>query len=478
MKLLSGKIPGAAGAALFIVMLLAGCANRPHQFAAPAIRAARPQADQSQGHESWTYNLAIYEVNIRQYTEEGTFAAFAEHLDRLEELGVGILWLMPIHPIGEEERKGSLGSYYAVQDFAAVNPEFGSKEDFRQLVDDIHARGIRVILDWVPNHTAWDNVLTETNPEWYATDAEGNFIIPPGTNWTDVIQLDHAQEGLRDYMIEVMSYWVEEYGVDGFRFDAVNHVPATFLIETNNALKERFPEIFLLAEADGPRWHHYGYSMSFAWNLYGFERGLLMQIAAGNADARDAAAFFAQEREVYEDDYRMYFTDNHDENSWHGTTRQRFGDAEEVFAVLTQLAPGMPLIYSGQEVGLDHQLEFFEKDEIPWQEHPYTEMYTALVQLKRRNQALWNGRFGGRIQPFAAGSDRVFGFTREQSDDAVLAVLNLSGASATAELDHGLAGDWQLVYAGSTELSADELASPPASIALGPWGYAVYERIR
>jgi len=161
-----------------------------------------------QTHHDWSYNLPIYEVNVRQYTSTGTFAGFATHLDRLKELGAGILWFMPIHPIGVQNRIGSLGSYYSVKDYYGVNSEFGTLDQFRMLVDSIHAKGMYVLMDWVGNHTSWDNVLTVTHPDWYAKDGNGNFIPPPGTNWSDVIQLNYSKPELRTYMIDAMKFWL------------------------------------------------------------------------------------------------------------------------------------------------------------------------------------------------------------------------------------------------------------------------------
>lgn len=232
----------------------------------------------AQGPPAWSANATVYEVNVRQYTPSGTFQEFQTHLDRLEDLGVEVLWFMPIHPIGEENRLGSLGSTYSVRDYLGVNPEFGTEADFRAVVDEAHARGMRVVLDWVANHTSWDNGLTETHPEWYVTDASGGFIPPPGTNWTDVIELDYDQPGLRAYMIDAMRYWMDAFGVDGFRFDAVDFVPDSFWEEATAALKETDPDVFLLAEASDPGLPALGFGSSFGWGLYGFGSGVLTRL--------------------------------------------------------------------------------------------------------------------------------------------------------------------------------------------------------
>ncbi len=430
----------------------------------------------AQSHEDWTYNLGMYEVNIRQYTEEGTFAAFEEHLDRLEEMGVGILWLMPIHPIGQENRLGTLGSYYSVRDYKDVNSEFGTLEDFENLVREIHDRGMYVMLDWVPNHTSWDNYLTEEHPEWYLTEG-GEFIPPPGTNWSDVIQLDHSRPGLLDYMIDAMLFWVEEYNVDGFRYDAVSHVlEDDFLDDLNRALKDARPDIFLLAEHHEPKWHDLGFDMTFGWGLYGFGHGVLKRIADGGDNAQDLHNYITNEmNRFHPETYRMYFTSNHDENSWEGTTAELFGNAAEVFAVLTNTIYGMPLIYNGQEAGLDKRLAFFEKDQIHWRDHPNEYLYTTLLHLKRENQALWNGDMGGPPQRVSTSNDQdVFAFTRSVEEDQVFVMYNLSGDEQTVTLEPsgGYAGQYREVFTGEIVNYHGE-----ETVTLSPWDYLVYDRL-
>ncbi len=425
----------------------------------------------AQTHQDWSYNLGMYEVNLRQYTEEGTFDAFSAHLDRLQEMGVGMLWFMPIHPIGEKNRLGRLGSYYSVLDYLDVNPNYGALDDFKRLVQEVHDRGMVVILDWVANHTSWDHVLTATHPEWYVID-EGNFIPPPGTNWSDVIELDYSQQGLRDYMIDAMKFWVEEVGIDGFRFDAVGFVPDDFWRQAIAELTAAKSDIFLLAEGDGSKWHDMGFHMTFGWSLYGFGGGVLKRIVDDEATALSLRSFVANERSTYgADAYRLYFTANHDENSWHGTTAELFGEGAEVCAVLTATLPGMPLIYSGQESGLDKRLAFFDKDVIDWGNYENEAFYTALLQLKKDNAALWNGDKGGDLK-YVSTSNRtdVFAFVREKNGDRVFVAANLSAEPQTVTLD----GD---AYVG---VYHDVFTDQPVSLAadtelqLPAWGYVVY----
>ena len=433
-----------------------------------------PATADAQGHQDWSAGLGIYEVNVRQYTAAGTFSAFATHLDRLQAMGVGILWFMPVHPIGQVNRLGSLGSYYSVRDYLAVNPEFGTLDDFRGLVQAAHDRGMYVLIDWVANHTAWDHVLTTEHPEWYVTDAQGHFIPPPGTNWSDVIELDYAEPGLRAYMIDAMRFWVEDVGVDGFRFDAVDFVPADFWEEAIPELRAARPDLFLLAESDGPEWYGYGFDMTYGWGLYGFGGGILKRIADGELTAANFNGFVAGEKALYPSGYRMYFTSNHDENSWYGTTSELFGAAAEVFAVLTATFHGMPLVYSGQEAGLDKRLAFFDKDQIPWRDHPNTALYSALLHLKRENRALWNGSNGGLLQRvLSTDNTNVFAFVRKKDADQVFVALNLSAQARTVTLSGTtFAGAYRDIFSEDTVILAEG-----AILGLPAWGYRVYEAI-
>jgi cyclomaltodextrinase / maltogenic alpha-amylase / neopullulanase len=426
-----------------------------------------------QDHRDWAHNLGIYEVNVRQYTEEGTFSAFEAHLDGLRDMGAGILWFMPIHPIGLKNRLGSLGSYYSVRDYLDVNPEFGTLDEFKSLVTRIHDRGMAVIIDWVANHTAWDNGLTVTHPEWYVHDGEGRFIAPPGTNWSDVIELDYSNPALREFMIESMKFWVTETGIDGFRCDAVDKVPKDFWQRAIAELKTLKPGLFMLAEGDGRQWHDAGFDMTYGWGLYGFKSGVLKRIADGTNTATNLNTYAAGERTAYPAEAcRMYFTSNHDENSWQGTTRELFGEAADAFAVLTATFNGMPLIYSGQEAGLDKRLRFFDKDTIEWRGHANADLYSKLLHLKRKNRALWNGGMGGPLARVSTSDNvSVFAYIREKDGDRVLAVLNLSDQERTVTLNGtSFAGSYVNTFTGeSASLASGAVLTLPA------WGYEVYE---
>ncbi len=420
-------------------------------------------------HPQWSVNANIYEVNTRQFSPEGTFDAFAEHLDRLQDLGVDILWFMPIQPIGEKNRKGTLGSYYSIADYTAINPEFGTMADFKRVVDMAHERGMYVILDWVANHTAWDHYWTRTNPEFYSTDEEGNFH-PPNEDWSDVLQLDYDNEDMRDAMIAEMRFWIEEIGLDGFRCDVADYVPTDFWVRARQELEEIKP-IFMLAEAENPELHHHAFEAGYGWRLH----HIMNAIALGeqSVEAIDTYFFVDNAGGFPQGSYKMYFITNHDENSWAGTEFDRLGDGVEAFAVFTASVPGMILLYNGQEAGFDRMLEFFEKDQIDWGDFRYHDFYKTLLELKRENKALWNGAFGGEMLRVHTNRDKeVFAFVREKEEDKVFVVLNLSEKALHVHFE---GDDFPGEY---TELFSEKAFSfgRDAHMDLEPWSYHVFVR--
>ncbi|AWM33108.1 alpha-amylase family glycosyl hydrolase [Hymenobacter nivis] len=384
-------------------------------------------------HPEWAANATIYEVNVRNYTPEGTFRAFEAHLPRLQKMGVVIVWLMPIHPIGVVGRKGSLGSPYAVQDYFGVNPEFGALEDLQHLVHTAHGLGMKVILDWVANHTSRDNPLIEAHPDWYRHDARG-ALVPPVAGWTDVVALDYTNPHLRTYMIEALCYWVREAGLDGYRCDVAGLVPTDFWDEARPAL-EAIKPVFLLAEWDelypsgGLSWEEFNsdthlleraFDASFGLRLH----YLLDRIAEGQAALADIDTYLAAERAKYPPTvYLTHFTSNHDVNSWDGTEYERLGPLAQPFAVLAALLPGLPLLYSGQEAGLNRRLAFFDRDPIDWRDYPLQDFYTKLFQLKKRHPALRNGDPDSTFHRLN-GPDGLYGFVREKAGSAVIVLVN------------------------------------------------------
>lgn len=417
-------------------------------------------------HPQWSKNAVIYEVNIRQYTPEGTFKAFEKHLPELKKLGVDILWLMPVNPIGKLNRKGTLGSYYSVKDYKAVNPEFGTPEDFKNLVSKAHSMGFHVIIDWVANHTSWDNVWVKSHPDFYTKDANGNFV-PPVADWSDVIDLNYNNKELWKYMINAMEYWIKEFNIDGFRSDVAAMVPTEFWIEARKELTEIKPDIFMLAEAS-ENYLHQAFDMTYNWQL----KDLMNSIAKGEKNAADIEAYFENEKKNYKsDDYRMVFTSNHDENTWNGTVYERLNGAAETFAVLCGVVKGMPLIYSGQEAGLNKRLRFFDKDTIDWKPSPLRKIYTEINNLKKNNKALWNGNAGGDMQFIDTGNDSILAFIREKDNNKVLAIFNLSPAIQQINLSSPLiSGEYSNLFEpdGKVQLSNKE------EFLLNPWQYKIY----
>jgi len=418
-------------------------------------------------HPEWTEKMVLYEVNTRQYTDEGTFAAFAEHLPRLKALGVDVLWFMPTFPIGVVNRKGELGSYYSVKDFMDVNPEFGTLEDLKDVIDKTHELGMYIMLDWVPNHTAWDNQLTIDHPEWYVKDSTGNFTPPLGTDWTDVIQLDWSQEGLHDYMIEAMKFWVN-LGVDGFRVDHPHNTPREFWDRVKAELSQIKP-VLMLAEHEEPGYFmEKGFDMNYAWELH----HLMNRVAQGKNSANAVMKYFERERAVYPQNvYRLMFLTNHDENSWAGTIDSLMGDAQQVFATLIFTVQGVPLIYSGQETCLDKKLKFFVRDTIDWEACDLTTFYADLIKLKKENKALWNGNSGGPMNKIKTScKNKVFAFYREKDENRVVVFLNLTKKSVSFKpVLKDLEGEY-------TDYFSGEKTVFPLSVkyTLNPWEYKVY----
>jgi glycosidase len=425
-----------------------------------------PVSDVQLTHPEWSKAATIYQINQRHFTPEGTFRAAEAHLPRLRDLGVDILWLMPVNPIGEQNRKGGLGSPYAVQDYLAVNPEFGTLDDLRHFVAAAHDLGMHVILDWVANHTAWDNVLVAEHPEWYARDWKGDFRPTPWWDWDDVIDLDYSHEGLRRYMTEAMKYWVREADVDGYRCDVAGFVPVDFWDNVRAELDEIKP-VFMLAEWEARDLHTRAFDMTYGWSW----NDTLHKIAHGKADVEALKVYYAWNDRAYQRDaYRMLFVSNHDKNAWEGTEYEQFGDALEASIVLSVISEGMPLVYNGQEAGSDRRLVFFDKDEIDWREDAQGELYRQLFALKKAHPALWNGAWGGRMVRVPNSMESaVLSFVREQDGDRVLGAFNLSPEDRTVVLGDGpQAGDWADAFTGEpVTLERDQDLTIPA------WGYRV-----
>ena len=424
-------------------------------------------------HPEWSRNAVLYQLNTRQFTDEGTLRAAQAHLPRLKALGVDVIWLMPIHPIGELNRKGSLGSPYAVKDYFAVNPDLGTMEDLKAFVDAAHAQGMKVILDWVANHTAWDNPLTVQHPEWYQRSLDGDFRPTPWWDWSDIINLDYHHPGLRQYMTEALVYWVREADIDGYRADVAGFVPLDFW-ETARRQMEQVKPVFMLAEWEMRDLHYAAFDASYAWTW----KEAMMKIADGEADTGALAAFYAWHESAYpREAMRMTYTSNHDQNAWDGTEYEAYGPAREAAIVLSVVGEGIPLIYNGQEVGNRRRLAFFEKDPITWPAgHALDEqgrLYQRLFALKHASRALWNGQWGGLMhQVVNTAPTKVLSFFRERDGDQVFAVLNLSAEPQTVRFTgtHHLGG--YVDFADDRPVTIDA----ETEIVLPAWGWRVFTR--
>ena len=375
-------------------------------------------------HPEWTYSSVVYEVNIRQFSPEGTFAGVEAQLPRLKELGVDVLWLMPMYEIGTVERKGSLGSYYAISDYKKVNPEFGTMDDFQGLLDAAHALGFKVILDWVANQTAPDHVwMTEKPAEFYERDADGNAIWE--YDWTDTRSLNYENQEVWWAQDDAMRFWLEK-GVDGFRCDAAGEVPAEFWKGILPKMNKDYPEIYLLAEAERDNLADPAetFDANYAWELH----HLLNSLSQGNKTVLDLKEYVARDLERFgKQAFRLTFTSNHDENSWAGTEFERMGAYADACAVLCFTLPGsQPLIYTGQEIGLNRRLAFFEKDPITdWSANEYTCFWKKLVELKHNNPALAAGEKGGDITWWEVPvPETVVAFSREVKGNQVIVIAN------------------------------------------------------
>ncbi len=414
---------------------------------------------------AWAKGSNIYEVNIRQYTTEGSFSAFSKHLPRLKDMGVDILWLMPITPISVKERLGSLGSYYACSSYTSINPEFGTLDDFKNLVNEAHALGFKLIIDWVANHTGWDHHWTIEHPEWYVKDLEGNFTERNG--WKDVIDLDYDRNDMRMAMMNAMKYWVTECDIDGFRCDMAHLVPLDFWIEARKQCDAIKP-LFWLAECEEASYHN-AYDASYAWAWM----HVTEKHAKGNASLNDVRQVLHAYTQYPPGAIKLFFTTNHDENSWNGTEYEKYDKLARAWAVFTITWQGMPLIYSGQEMPNLKRLQFFHKDSIDWTGTPLLhDFYQTLLQLRKENKAINDGETF--ILPSQSG-DQLMSYIRRNGNDVVLVLLNLSNedrVKITVE-NNWFTGTFRNIFSGlSFSFNGNE------TFELQAGEYVVYEKIQ
>lgn len=442
-------------ASLAMLLLLTACNVK---------ETSAPQPTVAITHPAWIMQGNIYEVNVRQYTAEGTLTAFSQHLDRLKNMGVQTLWFMPLNPISKKDRKGSLGSYYAVADYKTINPEFGTLDDWKKLVTEIHNRGMKVVIDWVPNHTGADHTWITTHPDFYVQDSTGKPAV--AFDWADVRQLDYTNTVMQDSMINSMKGWLTT-GIDGFRVDVAWNVPASFWNKCIPQLKAVNADLFMLAEGDKAYLSTCGFDAVYPWPMF----KLMCKVAKGERDVSVLDSMKAVNDTLYAPGtIQMYFTSNHDENSWNKSDFGMFpGASHAPFAVFTQtMAGSVPLVYSGQEEPVLRALQFFDKDPIGFQKYERQKFYQTLLELRTKNPAL---AADASFTKVSVGNDKaLYAFTREKDGHKILVILNLSPAEQKVIVKHAhLHGNPHNVFMGTRE----RLGDVPWHIE--PWGYVVYE---
>lgn len=420
-------------------------------------------------HPDWSYQAVLYEMNVRQLTPDGTLRAAAATLPFLRDMGIDAVWLMPVYPIGRVGRKGSLGSFYSISDYCAVNPELGTMEDFDAFVGEAHRLGMKVLLDWVANHTARDaRWIAEGPADWYERDAAGEPAVP--WDWTDAAKLNYANRGVWHAQAEAMAFWLTEHAVDGFRCDMAMLVPVEFWNDTVPRLRRVKPDLFMLAEAEETNLFEQGaFDCCYAWEMH----HLMNDVAQQKVRVTALRDYIYADRERYPvSAMRLTFTSNHDENSWSGSEFARMGEAREIMAAFTFVVPrGLPLIYTGQEVGYDHSFSFFERDPIPsYGANSYTDLYRRLIALRHDNPALAAGELGGEmIEIRNNAEDCLMTMVREVEGNRVVSVMNLSPYAIHADYNTG-------IYAGRY---TDAMTGKPYELTphveedMAPWSYRI-----
>jgi len=459
---------------LFILLLLGACQNQP----TPAVPMFKKSSSPvSLPEPEWVRSAVLYQCNVRQFSPSGDFSGLRAQLPRLRDLGIDVLWLMPIHPIGLERRKLSpndAGSPYSVRDYLAVNPDYGTLSDFKKLVQEAHSLGLKVMLDWVPNHTSWDSEWKREHPEYF-TSYNGDFTVPlnehgaPIEDWSDVCDLDYSNPATRQAMIAAMQYWLKTADIDGFRVDMAGLVPNDFWTEVRPAL-DSIKTVLMLAEwQDNPEHFYSCFNVNYGWKWKDVTRG----IAQGKQNARSLDTLLLHLNDFYPEGYaQLYFTQNHDENSWHGTEAELYGDAADAFNVLAFTWQGMPMIFNGQEDGLSQRLAFFQKDPIRWKNMAKTPFFRKLCDLRHNNPAVWSGIHGGKVEKIETDrNEQVYAFSREKNGGRMVVVLNLSKKPCAVTLrpsEAVISGAYLSVFEASTvQLTKD------MQLNLKPWEYLV-----
>ena len=380
----------------------------------------------------WIKDKTIYEVNLRQYTEAGTFKAFESHIPRLKEMGVEVLWFMPVTPISEKERKGSLGSYYACSSYTKMNAEFGTEQDFISLIQLAHKHEMKVMIDWVANHTGREHEWMDQHPNWFSQDADGNFTERNG--WEDVVDLNFENQAMRAALIGAMQYWVRTFNIDGFRCDMAHLVPLDFWYSARKAC-ETIKPLFWLAECEDIAYHSV-FDASYAWSWM-HETTKVVKQESGVNEIYNILHYYAQ---YPQGAYKLFFTSNHDENTWNGTEYEKFGIAAKAWAVFTFMWKGIPLIYSGQELPNHKRLAFFDKDKIEWAQQTHLgAFYKTLIELRKNNACILDG--GSFNLPTSNNQVMAFlrydqKFEKQSEKQVVLVLLNFSHQVQKVQLEH------------------------------------------
>ncbi|MBE5826055.1 MAG: alpha-amylase [Butyrivibrio sp.] len=422
----------------------------------------------------WTQDAVMYEVNVRQYTPSGTFNEFSEHLDTLKDMGVNTLWFMPIHPISVTNRSGKLGSYYSVTDYREVNPEFGTKEDFKALVDKAHDMGFKVVLDWVANHTGWDCPWISEHPDWY-TQENGQIISPKNMGWPDVADLNYDNADMRKEMIECMKYWIREYDIDGFRCDYAPGVPVDFWEEARKEL-DKVKDVYMLEEDLGAIAGanlNYAFDSNYSGKLY----EALVEVAKDNKKA-DKIKLYLQGNDNHT--FGMNYLDNHDVNSYDRTVPQAF-DSSSYPAMLSLIftIPGIPMIYSSDEIAYDHAIAFMEKDTINWEKGTgnYRGLIRDLAGIRKDHKALYAGNENGTFEILDTGNKNIFAFERTEGKDTVICIFNLSKRQQEEyDLSGILTGEEKILYSGTDGQYGEGGDNPNSLDNLNPWSFYLLTR--
>ena len=433
----------------------------------------------------WVKNAVIYQVNIRQFSPEGTFKAFAEHIERIAALHVDMIWFMPIYPLcdtnkkmHEEAETECLGSHYAVYDYFSVNPRYGTPEDFRNIVKKIHKLGMKVILDFVPNHTGWDSRWMLRHPDWFKKDAYGNITSPvkaetgESWGWDDVAQLDYSVKRMRENVIQAHEFWMNEFDIDGFREDVAGEVPTSFWNELRPRL-EKIRPVYMLSEDEVEGSDHFKvcFNTNYAW-----EASIVMKKIV--KDLKPASALYEWTEEVKnrfgKRGWQLNYTQNHDENTWNGTEKELFGEGLDCYSALTFTIEGMGMIYNGQEASLDKRLWFFNKDEINWSNLERSAFFTTLIDLKHKNKALWNGQSGGELQKLSTDADEdVYAFYREKQGNRFVGIFNLKDKKVDLILRGGQAiGTYKNVFDQKSQVISEDL-----NLSLKPFDYLLLSNV-